>query len=149
MSERPRISEVSLASAPWQELQQLLESCFPKPPSNVFPLLIAASHTSQRIWLAHDGGILAGIVMLSPYSKGGHLENLAVHPMMRKRGIGRLLVNTLLAQTAKDKPTMISLTTRIPRFFDELGFKACGQLGDGSTAMVSLLYESASCLPVA
>jgi hypothetical protein len=34
---------------------------------------------------------------------------------------------------------MVSLTTRIPEFFAPLGFQSCGQLADGSTAMLVLL----------
>ena len=34
---------------------------------------------------------------------------------------------------------MVSLTTRIPRFFSTFGFQPCGQLADGSTAMLILL----------
>jgi len=34
---------------------------------------------------------------------------------------------------------MVSLTTRIPRFFSLFGLQPCGQLADGSTAMLILL----------
>jgi len=78
-------------------------------------------------------------VMLSPHSKGGHLDNLAVAPSARGRGIGQQLVQTLLQVVAEHGPAMVSLTTRIPRFFSPFGFQACGQLADGSTAMMILL----------
>jgi len=34
---------------------------------------------------------------------------------------------------------MVGLTTRITRLFSPLGFQLCGQLADGSTAMLILL----------
>jgi hypothetical protein len=34
---------------------------------------------------------------------------------------------------------MVSLTNPIPTFFSFLGFQPCGQLADGSTAMLILL----------
>jgi len=78
-------------------------------------------------------------VMLSPHSKGGHLDNLAVAPVARGQGVGRALVQRLLADSAVDGPAMISLTTRIPAFFSALGFQVVGPLGDTSIAMVQLL----------
>ena len=55
--------------------------------------------------------------MLSPHSKGGHLENLAVAPSARGRGIGQQLVQALLQAVGHAASPMVSLTTRIPRFF--------------------------------
>ena len=77
--------------------------------------------------------------MLSPHSKGGHLDNLAVAPAARGQGVARALVQRLLADSAVDGPAMISLTTRIPAFFSTLGFHVVGPLGDASIAMVQLL----------
>ena len=84
------------------------------------------------------------MVMLSPHSKGGHLDNLAVAPVARGQGVGQALVQRLLADTAGSGATMVSLTTRIPVFFEPLGFQPCGQLPDGSTAMLVLLPQPVS-----
>jgi hypothetical protein len=43
------------------------------------------------------------------------------------------------AFTALNGPAIVSLTTRIPGFFFPLGFQPCGQLVDGSIAMLILL----------
>ena len=127
---------------PWQQLQRLLDACFPRPPRDVFERVVAASHHRQRLWLARAGsGELLGMVMLSPHSKGGHLDNLAVAHEARGQGVGQALVQRLLADTADAGPSMVSLTTRIPAFFKPLGFQNCGQLLDGSTAMLVLLPQ--------
>jgi len=135
----PSVAEVALELAPWQQLQPLLDACYPRPPRDVFERVVAASHRRQRLWLARDGDGLLGLVMLSPHSKGGHLDNLAVAPSARGRGIGQQLVQTLLQKVGQHGPAMVSLTTRIPSFFAPFGFQSCGQLADGSTAMLILL----------
>jgi len=131
--------QVPLDQAPWQQLQPLIDVCYPRPPRDVFGRVLAASHQRQRLWLFEEGKTVHGMVMLSPHSKGGHLENLAVVPAARGRGYGRLLVQTVLAHVGASGPGMVSLTTRIPSYFELFGFQPCGQLADGSTAMMTLL----------
>ena len=132
----PGIFESSLTSLPWQELQYLLDSCFPRPPRDVFPRVVSASHRSQRVWLAKNDNKIVGVVMLSPHSKGGHLENLAVSPSMRGSGIGHRLVCSLLDALRTEGPGIVTLTTRIPSFFSRHGFHPCGTLSDGSITMI-------------
>lgn len=141
------VSEVALDQAPWQQLQPLLDACYPLPPRDVFERVVAASHRRQRLWLASDGDGLLGLVMLSSHSKGGHLDNLAVVPSARGRGIGQQLVQALLQAVGQDGPAMVSLTTRIPSFFAPFGFQSCGLLADGSTAMLILLPGPAGTEP--
>jgi hypothetical protein len=61
--------------------------------------------------------LLLGIVMLSPRSKAGHLDNLAVVPEARAQGFDQALEQLLLADTASSGAAMVSLTTCIPAFF--------------------------------
>ena len=135
------IHELPLSKAPWQQVQHLLDQAFPLPPRDVFERVLQASHRSQRLWIATspDGISIQGLVMLSPHSKGGHLENLAVAPAARGQGVARALVERLLTDSAVDYPAMISLTTRIPDFFSALGFQVVGPMDDASIAMVQLL----------
>ena len=130
------VAQLSLDQAPWHQLRALLEECYPRPPRDVFQRVVALSHRRQLLWLARDGDTLLGMVMLSPHSKGGHLENLAVDPSARGLGIARKLVQVLLHYVSQDGPGMVSLTTRIPSFFSPFGFQSCGQLDDCSTAML-------------
>ncbi len=133
------MAEVASELAPWYQLQPLLDACFPRRPRDVFERAVSASHRRQRLWLASDCNSLLGLVMLSPHSKGGHLDNLAVAPTARGRGIGQQLVQALLQAVDKEGQAMVSLTTRIPSFFSDFGFQHCGQLADGSNAMLILL----------
>jgi ribosomal protein S18 acetylase RimI-like enzyme len=131
-----QLSEHDLETAPWQPL---LDACFPRPPRDVFARVVGGSQRRQRLWLALGKGEVFGMVMLSPQSKGGHVDNLAVASQARGQGVGQALVKRLLADTAATGPAMVSLTRRIPQFFVPLGFGSCGQLADGSTAMLVLL----------
>ena len=135
----PWVAEVALELAPWEQLQPLLDACYRRPPRDVFERVVAASHRRQRLWQACDGDGVVGLVMLSPHSKGGHLDNLAVAPSARGRAIGQQLVQALLQTVGQEGPAMVTLTTRIPNFFSPFGFQPCGHLTDGSTAMLILL----------
>lgn len=80
------------------------------------------------------------MMMLSPHSEGGHLDNMAVAPKARSQGVGQALAQHLLADGASKGPAMMRLTTRIQEFLEALGFQGCGhQLAVGSTAMVAFL----------
>ena len=134
---------MALEDAPWQQLQFLLDSCFTSPPRDVFQRVVSLSHRSQRLWVAFTPtGDVLGMVMLSPHSKGGHLDNLAIIPSAQGNGIGYALVHRLLSDIASTGPAMVSLTTRIPEFFEPFGYKICGYLSDGSVAMVLTLPNS-------
>ena len=130
------VIESSIEAAPWLQIQSILDSCYSRPPKNVFPLVLSGLHRRQRIWFASSENHILGMVMLSPHSKGGHLENLAVLPSERGKGIARALVLELLSSTTPERPTLVSITTRIPQFFEKLGFSKCGTLSDGSFAMM-------------
>ena len=123
------VSEVTLDQAPWQQLHPLLDACYPRPPRDVFEQVVAASHRRQRLWLASDDDGLLGLVMLSPHSKGGHLDNLAVAPSARGRGIGQQLVQALLQAVGQEGPAMVSLTTRIPSLFAPFWLSALRPVG--------------------
>lgn len=133
------VAEVVLELAPWQRLHPLLDASYPRPPRDVFERVVAASGAD---------GVL-GLVMLSPHRKGGHLENLALAPNARGRGIGQQLVQVLLQTVGHEGPCDGQPHPRIPRFFSPFGFQPCGQLADGSIAMLILLPVPAISDPLA
>jgi len=135
----PFVAEVPLGLAPWKQIEPLLTSCYPRPPRDVFQRVLAFSKQRKSLWIAIEGESMIGLVMLSPHSKGGHLENLAVLPSAQGRGIGRKLVHTLLSDISGEGPAMISLTTRIPHYFQAFGFNTCSNLGDRAAAMLVIL----------
>lgn len=125
----------------YPELHRLLDHCYPKPPRDVFYRLVEQYRPGFPAWLAHSvEGNLIGFVHLAPNSKGGTLETLAVDPDYRGLCIAQALVRSLLEAT----PGLISLTTRIPAFFQRQGFEAVRTLPDASVFMIHLHFPPAA-----
>lgn len=132
------VENVLLNEAPWKGIDGLLTECYPRPPQDVFPKVVSATHERQRIWIAMNSSKLVGIVMMSPYSKGGHLENLAVTKEARGHGVAASLVKSVINHVISTQGEIITLTTRIPNFFSAFGFLKCNDLSDGSVVMIYL-----------
>lgn len=122
-------------SGSWGQIRTLLDTCYPLPPRDVFYRVIEQYREGYAVWLALTGDDVVGMVMLIPNSKGGTLETLAVCPEARGQGIGGKLVDALL----ENSRGIISLTTRIPEFFERKGFRAVTPLDDESIFMVCVL----------
>ncbi len=133
------IEPFKLEHSPWIQMQSLINECYTAPPCDVFQRVLSSTYAQQRLWLATHNNTVQGMIMLAPHSKGGHLETLAVSPKVRRQGIAKKLVRRLFEDTSSHGPCIISLTTRIPDFFANLGFIPNGQLVDGTTAMTIFL----------
>lgn len=121
------------------ELKNLLDLCYPKPPQNVFFLLMEQYRAGFPVYTAiEDSGKLVGFTYLNPNSKGGTLESLAVHPEFREQGLGSQLVTALLTQNSG----VIQITTRIPSFFERLGFNTVTVLPDKSHFMIKKNFSN-------
>ena len=144
MADIRRISSSTVSDLPLDEIKLLLNLCYPLPPQDVYEKVSSSFKSIKPVWISYVDGDLVGMVMLSPHSKGGHLENLAVKPDFQNMGIGYQLVNQLLLDTSSRGGSLISLTTRIPKFFERFGFYKCGSLADGSLAMVHILQPATS-----
>lgn len=131
-----KIEQHSLDELEWGDVRILIDDCYPNPPRDVFEKIIKGTFRQRRVWCAWSDGKLVGLIMLSPHSKGGHIENLCVIDKKRNQGVGKALVDTLIKDTLSCGPMMLSLTTRIPRYFEYYGFVKCGELSDGSVCMV-------------
>lgn len=114
------------------EIRSLMDRCFPKPPRDVYERMLELYKTGDPLYTAEIRGKIWGVVYCSKNSKGGCLENLAVDPDFRGNALGVLLVKALLA----DNPGLISLTTRIPMYFEKLGFVKIFTLKDESEFMI-------------
>ena len=71
------VVDVALELPPSQQLQPLLDAIYTRPPRDACE------------WLAIEADGMHGLVILSPQSKGGPLEHLAVLVSARGRGIGQ------------------------------------------------------------
>ena len=75
----------------------------------------------DRIWVAEESGTIAGLVVLKRQPDCWELCALGVDPGSRKRGLGKALVEALLAEAPGD----VHLATVIPGFFEAHGFEKC------------------------
>jgi len=74
---------------------------------------------SDRFWVAKSEGRLAGIVGLKRHTDCRELVALGVDPAFRSQGLGRTLVEALMAGAEGD----VYLATIIPEFFERCGFR--------------------------
>lgn len=121
-------------------MKALLDRCYPEPPRDVYDRLRQLYRPGDPVYTAEINGHLAGIVHCARHSKGGHLETLAVDPAYRGAGLAEDLVKTLLADTNG----VVSLTTRIPAFFERHQFRPTATLNDGSVYMIRSASGAAS-----
>lgn len=69
-------------------------------------------------WVAEESERIVGIVALREHPDCLELCSLGVDPAFRKRGVGRALVEALMAEASGD----VHLATIIPEYFQALGF---------------------------
>jgi N-acetylglutamate synthase-like GNAT family acetyltransferase len=74
---------------------------------------------ADRFWIAKTEGRLAGIVGLKRHADCRELVALGVDPAFRSRGLGRTLIEALMAGAEGD----VYLATIIPEFFERCGFR--------------------------
>ena len=86
--------------------------------------------TEQRAWVAVDDlGAVIGFAVAWVIDGEGHLDELAVTPAHGRRGVGRALVDEVLAwSAARGLPSVTLITFRdVPwngPFYEKLGFEA-------------------------
>jgi len=72
----------------------------------------------DRLWVAEEAGRIVGLVSLKEHSDCLELCALGVDPKHREEGLGKALVEALLAEAQGD----VHLATVIPGFFESCGF---------------------------
>jgi ribosomal protein S18 acetylase RimI-like enzyme len=101
----------------------------------------------QRAWVAvDDDGVIIGFAVAWVVDDEGHLDELAVAPAHGRRGVGRALVDEVVAWTVAQELPSITLTTfrDVPwncPYYEKLGFHVVSTL---TPALQSLLDEHAA-----
>jgi ribosomal protein S18 acetylase RimI-like enzyme len=101
----------------------------------------------QRSWVAvDDGGSIIGFAVAWVVDGEGHLDELAVAPEHGRRGVGRALVDEVVAWTVAQELPSITLTTfrDVPwngPYYEKLGFRVVSPL---SPALQALVDEQAT-----
>jgi N-acetylglutamate synthase-like GNAT family acetyltransferase len=74
---------------------------------------------SDMIWVAEEAGEIEGLVVLKKHPDCLELCGLGIDPRFREKGLGKALVEALLAEASGD----VHLATVIPGFFEACGFQ--------------------------
>jgi N-acetylglutamate synthase-like GNAT family acetyltransferase len=74
---------------------------------------------SDRLWVAEESAEIVGLVSLREHPDCRELCALGVDPHFREKGIGKALVEAVMA-AASDR---VHLATIIPEFFEACGFE--------------------------
>ena len=96
--------QIELARSLFREYESWLglSLCFQNFEKELAELPGAYAEPDGRLWLAHDNDELAGCVALRKLSDGTcEMKRLFVREKFRGKGIGRLLIETII-QTAKE-----------------------------------------------
>jgi ribosomal protein S18 acetylase RimI-like enzyme len=98
--------------------------------------------SEQRVWAAVDnGGSIIGFAVAWVVNGEGHLDELAVAPEHGRRGVGRALVDEVVAWTVARELPSITLTTfrDVPwngPYYEKLGFQVLSTLTPALQALV-------------
>ena len=83
----------------------------------------------DRFVVAESEGIFAGIAAFQVHPEIGNpeaatveIQSVAVKTAMRERGIGKKLVESVIARVSAFKPKEVLVLTFAPKFFAKLGF---------------------------
>lgn len=114
------------------QLKNLMDICFPEKPRNVFLLIVENYRSGDQIhYIENNENKMIGIVFAVKNSKGFTLENLAIHPNYRNNKFSIILMDKFL----DIHKGIITLTTRIPGYFEKFRFRVIDKLPDGSFFM--------------
>ena len=115
------------------QLKELLDICFPKPPRDTFVAINGLLSPSNSIFTLHSKNLLIGFALIVKGSKFSILEGVCVHPDFQGMGYCSQLLNSLTS----DKSSRLLLSTRLPEFYQSRGFNILESSQDGSFLMVS------------
>lgn len=82
---------------------------------------------ANPIWVAEEAGEIVGLVALKEHPDCLELCGLGVDPSFRGRGVGKALVEALMAEAPGD----VHLATVIPGFFETCGFAGAKDVPKG------------------
>jgi ribosomal protein S18 acetylase RimI-like enzyme len=128
-------------------------------PEEVAPPLVKARGLAQEVdrlrglphvVVAEDAGALLGVAgaSLSAWNRRAHLDGLYVAPEARRRGVGRALVDAVVAYARAAEARCLWLETQntnypAVRFYERVGFRLCGfddRFYDGAVAHETALF---------
>ncbi len=93
---------------------------------------LAAAHRASDAWVGAfaDGALVATARAVGDWTRAGWVDDVAVHPGARGRGVGSALMRLLLDHPALRRARAVRLNTRdAEAFYARLGFRAEARVG--------------------
>ncbi|MCX6391507.1 MAG: ribosomal protein S18-alanine N-acetyltransferase [Actinobacteria bacterium] len=89
------------------------------------------SRPGSRCYGAFERKVLAGYLIVARYTDAWHVMNVAVDEPFRRRGVARLMLETMLRETDVDGTRGHTLEVRVSnvsaiRLYESLGFRPAG-----------------------
>ncbi len=89
------------------------------------------SRPGSRCYGAFERKVLAGYLIVARYTDAWHIMNVAVDEPFRRRGVARLMLETMLRETDVDGTRGHTLEVRVSnvsaiRLYESLGFRPSG-----------------------
>ena len=122
---------VSIRSLAYSDLPQVIaieRRAFPTPWSLAM-FVLELSKPSGVCLAAVDGGGLVGYLVCSRYDQVFHLMNIAIDPSVRRRGIAKRLLETMVGRAGTDASYTLEVrTSNAPAIalYERFGFRAAG-----------------------
>ena len=116
------------AKASWGYDAAFMEAC--REELTLTPEVMAA----WTVWVAEIDGRLAGMIALAAHGAEGELEDFMVEPDCQGQGVGRALMDALLAEARSLDLKRIGLDAdpNAERIYRSLGFETVGESPSGS-----------------
>ncbi len=130
MSAAPEIGVVLLAAEHLPQVAELERCCFSEPWSQA-SLALLLGETAFGVVALTDGRVAAYGGMLTVLDEG-QITNIAVHPDLRRRGLGRAVLHAMLDEAQKRGLASVSLEVRASNraaiaLYEQNGFAAVGR----------------------
>jgi ribosomal-protein-alanine N-acetyltransferase len=120
-----------MTAADVDDVYQLERLCFSLPWSREAFRLEVEQNKCARYFIARVDGRLAGYGGMWLVLDEAHITNIAVHPEFRRKGLGRLILLTLMEEAARLGIERMTLEVRVSntpaiRLYKALGFEEGG-----------------------
>ena len=113
------------------EVLQLEKLCFPVPWSRDAFRMEVEQNQCARYYVVRENNLLIGYGGMWLILDEAHITNIAVHPEHRRKGVGRLLMETLMEEAARLNMERMTLEVRVSNtaaitLYKSLGFEEGG-----------------------
>jgi len=128
----PSLTIDRMRPADLDEVMAIERASFSMPWSRSAFLYEMERNRAARCYVVREEGRVVGYLCLWEVADELHITNIAVHPEVRRRGIGRLLLGTVLDEARRRGLRLVGLEVRPSnagalRLYESFGFRVVGR----------------------